>query len=260
MLQIVVPMAGMGSRFAKAGYELPKPLIPVSGVPMIQLVVSNLRPKIPHRFVFITQKVHQEKYGVDKILRQVAPDCEVINVHGVTQGAACTVLLAAEFINNDDPLMIANSDQWVDLDINDYLAEFDCKSIDGLIMTMTANDPKWSYVKLDDSNRITEVIEKKVVSKEATVGIYNYRRGRDFVRAAESMIERNLRVNNEFYVAPAYNQLIEEGQILGYYNIGSEGNGMYGIGIPEDLEAFLKNPICAKALLPFRHSGQKQVA
>lgn len=251
MLQIVVPMAGMGSRFARAGYELPKPLIPVSGVPMIQLVVSNLRPSVPHRFIFITQKAHQEKYGVDKILRQVSPDCEVITVHGVTQGAACTVLLASEFINTADPLMIANSDQWVDVDINNYLAEFERKPIDGLIMTMTANDPKWSYVKLDAANRITEVIEKKVVSNEATVGIYNYRHGRDFVRAAESMIERNLRVNNEFYVAPAYNQLIEEGQVLSYFNIGSEGNGMYGIGIPEDLEAFLKNPVCQKAMLPF---------
>lgn len=260
MLQIVVPMAGMGSRFAKAGYERPKPLIPVAGVPMIQLVVSNLRPKIPHRFVFITQKAHQEKYGVDKILRKVAPDCEVITVHGVTQGAACTVLLASEFINSDDPLMIANSDQWVDVDINDYLAEFDRKPIDGLIMTMTADHPKWSYVKLDSANRITEVVEKQVVSNEATVGIYNYRRGKDFVRAAESMIERDLRVNNEFYVAPAYNQLIEEGQSLGYFNIGSERNGMYGIGIPEDLEAFLKNPICDKALKPFRSGEQKQVA
>ena len=260
MLQIVVPMAGMGSRFAKAGYELPKPLIPVGGVPMIQLVVSNLRPKCPHRFVFITQKAHQEKYGVDKILKSVAPDCEVITVHGVTQGAACTVLLASEFINSDDPLMIANSDQWVDMDINDYLDEFNRHPIDGLIMTMTANDPKWSFVKLDEANRITEVIEKKVVSNEATVGIYNYRHGRDFVRAAESMIERDLRVNNEFYVAPAYNQLIEEGQRLGYYNIGSEGNGMYGIGIPEDLEAFLQNPICKKALLPFQNSEQKCLA
>jgi NDP-sugar pyrophosphorylase family protein len=260
MLQIVVPMAGMGSRFAKAGYELPKPLIPVAGVPMIQLVVSNLRPQVPHRFIFITQQAHQEKYGVDKILRKVAPDCEVITVHGVTQGAACTVLLASGFINSDDPLMIANSDQWVDVDINEYLAEFDRKPIDGLIMTMTADHPKWSYVKLDPTNRITEVVEKQVVSNEATVGIYNYRRGKDFVRAAESMIERDLRVNNEFYVAPAYNQLIEEGQELGYFNIGSEGNGMYGIGIPEDLESFLKHPICDKALKPFRSGEQKQVA
>lgn len=147
--------------------------------------------------------------------------------------------------------MIANSDQWVDVDINNYLAEFERKPIDGLIMTMTANDPKWSYVKLGGANRITEVIEKKVVSNEATVGMYNYRHGRDFVHVAESMIGRNLRVNNEFYVAPAYNQLIEEGQVLGYFNIGSEGNGMYGIGIPEDLEALLKNPICQKAMLPF---------
>jgi hypothetical protein len=95
---------------------------------------------------------------------------------------------------------------------------------------------------------MVEVVEKRVVSNEATVGIYNYRRGRDFVRAAQAMIARGLRVNNEFYVAPAYNQLIAEGQKIVFHNVGKENDGMYGLGVPADLERFLNNPISKKAV------------
>ncbi|MFO0922754.1 MAG: glycosyltransferase family 2 protein [Pirellulales bacterium] len=248
MLQIVVPMAGRGSRFAKVGYELPKPLIDVCGVPMIQMVVSNLRPKCDHRFIFLCLQEHLEKYPIPSILNEVAPNHIVVPVEGVTQGAACTVLLAHEYINSNDPLMIANSDQWVDFSIDRYLDAMEDRNLDGLIMTMWADDPKWSFVRLDDAGEITEVVEKKVVSNEATVGIYNFKRGRDFVSAAESMIEKDLRVNNEFYVAPAYNELIQNGQQIGYVNVGRERDGMYGIGIPEDLEYFKQCPVSSKAI------------
>ena len=141
-------------------------------------------------------------------------------------------------IDSGDALMIANCDQYVDVAIDDYLADMDRRDLDGLIMTMKANDPKWSFVGFDEAGRVTTVVEKRVISDEATVGIYNYRHGRDFVAAAETMIARDLRVNNEFYVAPAYNLLIEQGHALGVYSIGSEGAGMYGLGIPEDLVKF----------------------
>ena len=137
--------------------------------------------------------------------------------------------------------MIANSDQFVDADINKYLAALEDN--DGLIMTMTADDPKWSFIAFDEDGYINLVREKEVISNEATVGIYNFRRGSDFVKYAKNMIEKNIRVNNEFYVAPVYNEMIEAGKKLVYYNIGSEDNGMYGLGIPEDLEKFLSNPI-----------------
>jgi hypothetical protein len=114
----------------------------------------------------------------------------------------------------------------------------DTKNYDGLIMTMKANDPKWSYVKLDESGLVRDVVEKKVVSQEATVGIYNYRLGSDFVYAAEAMIENRDVVNGEYYVAPAYNYMIKKNAAIGFYNIGSERDGMYGLGIPEDLEYF----------------------
>lgn len=181
------------------------------------------------------------------MLKSWVPDSSVVIVDGVTEGAACTVLLAKNLINTDDSLMIANSDQWVDIDIDHYLSTMDSRGLDGLIMTMRADDPKWSFVRLDASGMVTEVLEKQVISNEATVGIYNFRRGSDFVTAAERMISKGLMVNGEFYVAPAYNELVIAGRKIGFYNIGSVGHGMYGLGVPEDLDAFLGAPVSNKA-------------
>jgi NDP-sugar pyrophosphorylase family protein len=248
MLNIVLPIAGRGSRFAVAGYTQPKPLIPVHGAPMIAAVVRNVRPQRPHRFIFVALAEHLEHAGMRQALEAAAPGCVIVPVEHVTQGAACTVLLARDYIDNNDALMLANSDQWVDLDIDDYLAAMDRQYADGLIMTMKADDPKWSFVGLDRANLVTRVVEKEVISDEATVGIYNFRRGCDFVRAADQMIAKDLRVNGEFYVAPVYNQLIEEGARVAIYNVGSEGAGMYGLGIPRDLDLFLANPVSLKAV------------
>lgn len=248
MLNIVIPMAGAGSRFANAGFIDPKPLISVNGIPMIQLVIKNLTPKEKHRFIFIVQSEHEKKYSLRDKLSEWAPNCIVIETSGVTEGAACTVLLAKNYINNDDSLMIANSDQYIDCNINSYLHKLEKEAITGLIMTMKANDPKWSFVGVDNTNKVTRVVEKEVISDEATVGIYNFKHGFDFVASAESMILANERVNNEFYVAPAYNYLIESGHDIGIYNIGSEANGMYGLGTPADLDIFLKSPVSLKAI------------
>lgn len=248
MLNIVVPMAGRGSRFADAGYTLPKPLIPVQGRPMTEVVINNLRPSEAHRFIFLCLKEHIERYGIDQRLREWSPGCEVLTVDQVTQGAACTVLLARELIDNDQPLMIANCDQWVDVRMDDYLAAMENNGTDGLIMTMWADHPKWSYVRFDEKGKVCEVVEKQVVSNEATVGIYNYRRGADFVAAADSMIAKDLRVNGEFYVAPAYNEMIALGKKIGIFNIGAELDGMYGLGIPTDLTTFESLPVAGKAV------------
>lgn len=237
MLNIVVPMAGRGSRFSKAGYELPKPLIDVHGKCMIEVVTENIRPRCDHRFIYLCLEEHIEKYDLESKLNGIAPGCVIVPVREVTEGAACTVLLAEEYIDNDSPLMTANSDQYIDIDINEYLMKG--AEADGLIMTMTADDPKWSFINFDSNNYVTEVREKEVISNEATVGIYNFNRGADFVKYAKRMIENNERVNGEFYVAPVYNQLIRDGKKICFYNIGSVNNGMYGLGTPEDLKSFL---------------------
>lgn len=247
MLNIVIPMAGAGSRFAKAGYADPKPLIRISGVEMIKVVIGNLRPQCSHRFIFICQNAHLAEYQLVEKLKQWAPRCEIIGLDGLTEGAACTVLMAKQFINNDDQLMIANSDQYIDADIDSYLNEISLKNLDGLIMTMKASDPKWSFVGFAADGRVNTVVEKKVISDEATVGIYNFARGKDFVTAAESMIALEERVNGEYYVAPAYNQLISAGKAVGIFNIGSEANGMYGLGTPADLDLFLTLPVHIQA-------------
>ena len=248
MLNIVVPMAGRGSRFATAGYENPKPLIQVHDMPMIRLVIQNLRPKEQHKFIFICQTSHIVEYSLNEKLAEWAPGCEVIGVDGITEGAACTVMLAEKLIDNADSLMIANSDQYVNCSIDGYLAKM--AGFDGLIMTMTADDPKWSFVGFDDGGRVARVVEKQVISTEATVGIYNFKSGSEFVAGAKAMIDAQDRVNGEYYVAPVYNYLISEGAAIGIYNIGSEAHGMYGLGIPDDLNLFLNHPISAAARLP----------
>ncbi|WP_187326772.1 glycosyltransferase family 2 protein [Martelella lutilitoris] len=242
MLNIVVPMAGRGSRFADAGYTDPKPLIPVHGKPMIQVVVENLTPSVPHRFIFICQNGHIRDYGLEEKLKGLAEHVEIIGIDRVTEGQASTVLLAEALIDNDEPVMTVNSDQYIDADIDAYLGLMEDGGYDGLIMTMKADDPKWSFVR-EQEGRVVETAEKKVISDNAAVGIFNFRKGRDLVRASKKMINDNVRINGEFYVCPVYNYLIRDGLKIGHYSIGKEYDGMYGLGIPGDLDFFLKHPV-----------------
>jgi len=246
MLNIVLPMAGRGSRFADAGYTLPKPLIPVHGVPMIKVVVDNLTPSCEHRFIFICQQSHIDQYDLIPKLKSYAGNVEVIGINGVTEGQVCTALLAKKYFDNDEPLMNANADQFIDFEIDNYLDAMNSRHLDGLIMTMKSQDPKWSYVRTGNDGLAIETAEKKVISPDATVGIFNFSRGRDLVRSAEQMIRDNLRVNNEFYTCPCYNYLIREGRKIGIYPVGEEYNGMYGLGIPKDLDFFINHPVSQK--------------
>ena len=247
MLNIVIPMAGAGSRFVREGYNDPKPLILINDIPMIRLVIENLRPEVEHRFIFICQQAHVDTYGLQDKLSAWAPGCKIIGLNGLTEGAACTVLAAEQLIDNASPLMISNSDQYIDANINAYLEDMIARRLDGLIMTMKADDPKWSYLGVNDDGMVSRVVEKEVISSDATVGIYNFRQGKDFVAAAKNMVSKNLRVNGEFYVAPAYNEFISSGAKVGIYNVDNEGTGMHGLGTPTDLELFLSHPTCARA-------------
>lgn len=237
MLNIVVPMAGSGSRFTLAGYDLPKPLIDVQGVPMIRVVIENIRPTRPHRFIFICQAAHDSAFALRQRLAEWAPGCAVLLLDGLTDGAACTVLQASGLIDTEEPLMIANSDQCVDVAIDDYLAGFDASGLDGMIMTMPASDPKWSFAVVGANGLVARVVEKQPVSDHATVGIYNFSRGIDFVAAAHRMIAYGDRTLGEFYLAPVYNHLIAVGHGVGIYEIAAAA--MHGLGTPTDLEAYL---------------------
>jgi len=236
-LNILIPMAGAGSRFEKAGYTFPKPIIEVNKKPMIQVVVENLN--IDANYIFIVQKQHREKYNLDTLLNVIAPNCKIVEVDGLTEGAACTALMAKEFIDNDSPLFFANSDQYVEWDSNEFMYKMNETQADGGIVTFTATHPKWSFAKVDEDGFVTEVAEKNPISNTATVGFYFWKHGYDFVKYAEQMILKNIRVNNEFYVCPVFNQAIEDGKKIRIYN----AEEMWGIGTPEDLEFYIKNKL-----------------
>ena len=233
-MNVLIPMAGAGSRFQQAGYTFPKPLIDVNGKPMIQVVVDNLN--IDATFVFVVQKEHREKYNLDTLLNLITPNCKIVEVDGLTEGAACTTLLAKEFINNDDPLIMANSDQFVEWDSNEFMYKMIEQKVDGGILSFTATHPKWSFAKIDEAGFVTEVAEKNPISDIATVGVYYWAKGSDYVKYAEQMIERNVRVNNEFYVCPVFNEAIGDGKKIKTFNIEK----MWGLGTPEDLKHYLE--------------------
>ena len=235
MINVVIPMAGAGSRFAKAGYAKPKPFIDVLGKPMICHVLDNLFMK-DAQFILIARREHFEAEQETVKWIEAHYPVQWVLVDKLTEGAACTVLHAHRQINNDVPMMIANSDQIVDMQIADFIEDSDARKLDGSVLCFEDNDTKWSYAKIDDKGLITEIKEKVVISDHATVGIYYFAQGRIFVENAIDMIVRNERVNNEFYVAPVYNYAIAQGKQFGIYSI--DMLQMHGTGTPEDLDKY----------------------
>lgn len=233
-LNVLIPMAGAGSRFEKAGYTFPKPLIEVNKKPMIQVVVENLN--IDANYIFVVQQEHRVKYNLDTLLNLIAPGCKIVETEGVTEGAACTALLASEFIDNDAPLFFANSDQFVDWNSNEFMYKMNESDADGGIVVFEATHPKWSFAEINQNNIVTRVAEKNPISTNATVGFYYWKKGSSFVKYANQMIDNNVRVNNEFYVCPVFNEAIQDNKKI----ISFKANTMWGLGTPEDLELFLK--------------------
>ena len=234
-LNVLIPMAGAGSRFAKAGYTFPKPLIDVRGKPMIQVVVENLN--IDANYIYVVQKEHREQYNLDTLLNLITPGCKIVETDGLTEGAACTALLAKEYIDSENPLFFANSDQFVEWDSNEFMYKMQENDADGGIVSFRATHPKWSFAKVNEQGLVTEVAEKNPISDIATVGYYYWKNGSDFVKYAEDMIKKDIRVNNEFYVCPVFNQAIEDGKQIRTFDIPK----MWGLGTPEDLKYYLEN-------------------
>lgn len=234
-MNVLIPMAGAGSRFQQAGYTFPKPLIDVRGKPMIQVVAENLN--IDATYIYVVQKEHRTKYNLDTLLNLITPNCKIVEIDGMTEGAACTTLLAKEYINNDEPLVMANSDQFVEWDSNEFMYKMVEQDLDGGIVTFKATHPKWSFAKINKYGFVTEVAEKNPISDIATVGIYYWKKGSDYVKFAEQMIQKNVRVNNEFYVCPVFNEAIQAGKRIKTFSVPT----MWGLGTPEDLKYYLEN-------------------
>lgn len=236
---LIVPAAGAGSRFTEAGYKTPKPFIDVDGVPMITRVLRNLsyegtRPVVICRDEHLKQETDISDWFLQNGVKIVPAD-------KLTEGTACTVLLALDAIDRDAPLIIANSDQLVDFDFNAFVDDCLDRGLDGSILCFkeASLDPKWSYAKLNDAGHVTEVKEKEAISDLATVGIYMFTKGSIFIDSAIKMITQNDRVNGEFYTCPVYNYAIQAHYKIGVYEV--EKSDMHGLGTPDDLETYLSN-------------------
>ena len=187
--------------------------------------------------VFVCYKDHYDKYDLHNILKNATDNnFEVVPVIGQTQGAAPAVLCSTSYIDNDNELIIANADQLIDGGINEFITSAREGNKDGLIMTFNASHPRWSYARVDAQGKVLETAEKKVISNNATVGLYYFKKGSDFVHGAQSMINKDIKHNNEFYVCPVFNELILEGKNIFVYPIHTEK--MHGLGTPEEVEAF----------------------
>jgi len=236
-LTVVIPMAGMGSRFAAAGYTFPKPLIEVHGKPMIQVVVENLN--MPNaRHIFVVQKEHLDRYNMAPFLKLLRPNCKIVALDHVTEGAAVTVDTALYSFCNDEfneyPLVIANSDQFLEWNVNECMYAFSQPDIGGGILTFESMHPKWSYAALDDDGFVKEVAEKKVISNHATCGVYYWSKAGHYRTCFAQMVRKNIRTNGEFYVAPVFNEFT--GKIR-----TKDIEKMWGLGTPEDLNYFLEH-------------------
>jgi len=235
MLKIVVPMAGEGKRFVEYGHTFPKPLVEIGGRSMIEIVVGNLKPDEPHEFVFVCQSDHVQRFALADVLRLLAPQCQIQIMRGSTAGALCSVLLAMEYLSGDHELLIANSDQFVEANMSDFLAAARQPGVDGCIMTFPSAHPKWSFVKVVDGE-VLAVAEKRPISAVATVGLYYFRRSADFLAAAERSLLKNAALSGEFFVSPVYNEMILAGQRIVTYPILR--HQMHSLGTPEDVESF----------------------
>jgi HAD superfamily hydrolase (TIGR01509 family) len=245
---VVIPMAGEGSRFKEAGYKLPKPFLPLGGKPMIRWVIENMIPKhIPQsyyklKFHLIVRTSHLHGNSIDQLFWDLPSNVSYTyhKTDGLTEGAACSVLLAEKEINNNEPLLIINSDQYLEWNADVFYKCLLNPEYDGEILTFYQPNPydvKWSYAKVSDEGLVSEVQEKKWISPYATVGLYGWKRGSDFVKYAKQMIAKNIRVKNEFYVCPVYNESISDGHHVRVKLC----TGMWGLGVPEDFETFRKD-------------------
>lgn len=238
-VNVIIPAAGEGSRFAKAGWKKPKPFIDLDGSPMLTHVIDNVTPH-EAKVTLLLRKEHLNSHP--KIARQIeSVGHTIVSVAGLTEGTACTVLLAREAFDDNQPMMVANSDQLVKFNVNDYIQDCLERKLDGSILVFRdpSKDPKWSFARLDDNNLVVEVAEKKPISDLATVGIYLFAKGRDFINAALDMIVANDRVNNEFYTCPVYNYMIRQGARIGVYEVPMDS--MSGLGTPDDLQSYLRS-------------------
>jgi dTDP-glucose pyrophosphorylase len=235
-MNILIPMAGEGTRFPRDTYNVPKPLINVDGLPMIQRAIESLGLVGTYHFVIRKDSYYDQ---VCTLLHSIFPNVKIISVDQTTEGPASSCLLFKDFINNEEELVIANCDQimWWDADL--FLTTARYYKYDGLIVTYSTNTTKNSYASIDRGGFVQEIREKEVISDISLNGIHYWRKGRYFVQSTEDMVECNDRApNGEFYVGPTYNHMIKRGLKVGIHHIPNWQHNP--VGVPEDLDSFMK--------------------
>jgi dTDP-glucose pyrophosphorylase len=241
-MQYLIPAAGRGNRFAAAGFEKPKPLIELHGIPLIVWVLANFSYKKKDSIDIVVQKDSFDASSLEKYLLTLPIKPNFIFLDEITDGAARTVFLATKVLDPNKPMIVANSDQYVSVSLQNYIEHASNPKSDGYILTMKASSNKWSYISVNNDDQVSQVVEKKEISDKATVGIYSWRQVKDFTMSCQDMIEANDKINNEYYLAPTYNYMIRRGAKINYLSIGEIELDVHGLGTPEDLKKFEDNP------------------
>ncbi len=207
-MNILIPMGGSDEKFREQGYLYAVPLIEIAGRPLIEHALTPFQPLANARMVFVIRKEDNQRFYLGEVLNLLKPAAEVICADGVTAGAACTALLAIEHIDNEEELVIANADQILDFDLKAVIERFRERSLDAGTVVFDAVHPRWSFVKTDENDMVVEAAEKRPISRNATAGVYYFRRGHFFVEAATRMIRKGASVNGSFFVCPSLNELV----------------------------------------------------
>lgn len=230
-LNIVIPMAGLGSRFQQAGYTTPKPLIDVLGRPMYAWATESLPLEFATRLIFVLLATQPEfRVLREDILRRYDRHQPVVcDVPALTAGQAITVLRAKEWIDNNEPLLIHNAD--TAFTINPRWAQDAWRrECDGALLVFESNEKRWSFSRENAAGWVDEVREKMVISPWASTGTYWFRRGADFVRLANERVQAGRKEASEYYVGPLYNDLLARGARVKNFRI----DRLFCFGTPED--------------------------
>lgn len=222
MLNILIPMAGP-AKFNEEEFQYPKPLIEINGKPMIELAIEMFKSiKQEKNFIFLVNRSDCQSFYLDNVLQLLTNNkCKIIKLEKPTRGAACTALLAIEQINNSDPLIISNGDHVIDYDLNLVVEHFQKRHVDGGTICFESVHPKWSFVRLDENDKIIETAEKRPLSKNAIAGFYYFRKGKDFVSGAMNIIQKDVNVAGNYFVAPVLNELVLNNKNLEIFPIPS---------------------------------------
>lgn len=233
---LLLPIAGKAQRFIDAGYTMPKALILAKNKHVIDWAMDSVDTR-DCNLIFLVRVDHVYNFSIDKILKQkFGDDITIIKLNKVTRGALETCTLAREHIDNDLPLIIYTPDVHFGPVFNPANIGNDS---DGFLLTFTANSPDHSYSDYGEDGIVTNVVEKEVISKEANVGLYHFKTGKMFLKYADEMIQNEILVKNEFYIAPMYNLMIRDGLKITAANTEK----MHVLGTPHQFEFFCKRVI-----------------